>query len=155
KDMALKIINTLSKRGCVKGKIVSILGITFKPETDDLREAPSLDIIPILQEEGIHIRAYDPMFHINSQKIKGFPIKNIEWGEGVYETLNGTDCAVILTEWNEFRALDTDRIKKLLKSSDKFLPLIIDLRNIYKQSEMTGIEYISIGRQSSYQKCVG
>jgi UDPglucose 6-dehydrogenase len=122
----------------VKGKTIAVLGLTFKPNTDDMRDAPSLVIVPALQAAGATIRAYDPEGAKEARKHL-----NVEMCAGTYETLEGADGVVILTEWNEFRALDFDRVKAALKQ-----PLMVDLRNIYRPSQMqeVGFRYISVGR---------
>ena len=125
--------------GSVKGKTVGVLGLTFKPNTDDMREAPSLDIIPALQAAGARIVAYDPAGIEEAEKL----LKDVEYSTGPYLALEGADVAVIITEWNEFRALDLDRVKAALKA-----PVVVDLRNIYDPEEMAeaGFSYISVGR---------
>jgi UDPglucose 6-dehydrogenase len=124
--------------GGVNGKTVAILGLTFKPNTDDMRDAPSLAIVPYLQAKGARIRAYDPAGADEAKKLL-----NIDLCADSYEALDGADGVVILTEWNEFRALDFARIKAALKT-----PLMVDLRNIYRPAQMAeaGFEYISVGR---------
>jgi UDPglucose 6-dehydrogenase len=126
--------------GNIKGKTIGILGVTFKPNTDDMRDSPSLDIIPILQQNGAKIKAYDPA---GMKEAKSY-FKDVKWQKNEYDTIEGTDCTVILTEWNEFRSLDKNTYKTLAKK-----PLIVDLRNIYPLQEMkdAGIEYISLGRK--------
>ena len=124
--------------GGVKGKTIAVLGLTFKPNTDDMRDAPSLVIIPYLQEKGARIRAFDPEGKDEARKLL-----NIELCIDAYDALDGADGVVILTEWNEFRALDLDRAKQLLKR-----PLMLDLRNIYRPAQMAaaGFRYVSVGR---------
>jgi UDPglucose 6-dehydrogenase len=124
--------------GDLKGKTVAVLGLTFKPNTDDMRDAPSLVIVPMLEARGARIRAYDPEGAKEAKKLL-----NIEPCKDAYEALSGADGVVILTEWNEFRALDLVRVKALLKR-----PLMIDLRNIYRPSQMAeaGFTYVSVGR---------
>lgn len=135
--MADKVIKACG--GSVKGKTIGILGLTFKPNTDDMREAPSLDIIPALQAAGARVVAYDPAGVEEAEKL----LKDIEYATGPYLALEGADVAVIITEWNEFRALDLDRVKAALKA-----PVVVDMRNIYDPEEMeeAGITYISVGR---------
>ena len=108
--------------GDVAGKTIAILGLTFKPNTDDMREAPSLDIVAALHEQGARLRAFDPEGIDESRKL----MVGVEWCDDAYATMDGADALVIITEWNEFRALDLDRVKRLLKR-----PVMIDLRNIY------------------------
>lgn len=131
--------------GGAAGKTIAVLGVTFKPNTDDMRDAPSLDIIPLLQEAGARIRAYDPE---GMETARNY-LKDVEWAENAYSAMADADALLILTEWNEFRVLDLARVRKLLKA-----PLIIDLRNIYVPAEMAeaGFEYHSVGRTSIGRK---
>ncbi|GGG95466.1 MAG TPA: UDP-glucose 6-dehydrogenase [Oceanicaulis sp.] len=135
--MADKVIAACG--GDVSGKTIAVLGLTFKPNTDDMREAPSLDIIPALQARGARVRAYDPAGIEEAEKL----LKDVEYTTGPYLALDGADAVVIITEWNEFRALDMDRVKAALKS-----PVVVDLRNIYDPAEMkeAGLSYTSVGR---------
>jgi UDPglucose 6-dehydrogenase len=135
RKMAEKIENAF---GGVAGKTIAVLGLTFKPNTDDMRDAPSLVIVPYLQAKGARIRAYDPEGTKEAKKQL-----DIEFCASAYEALDGADGVAILTEWNEFRALDLDRVKALLKR-----PLMVDLRNIYRAGAMetAGFEYVSVGR---------
>ncbi|MDJ0612362.1 MAG: UDP-glucose/GDP-mannose dehydrogenase family protein [Rhizobiaceae bacterium] len=126
--------------GSVSGKTIAILGLTFKPNTDDMREAPSLVIVPGLQERGANIRAYDPQGLKEASEL----LDNVEFCDGAYECMEDADAAVILTEWNEFRALDKGRMKALLKS-----PTLVDLRNIYPLDEVKDFDYHSIGRPTT------
>jgi len=123
----------------IKNKTIGILGLAFKPNTDDMREAPSLDIISALQREGAKIKAYDPEAAEKSSKIFG----NIEYCNDPYEAAKDSDALVILTEWSEFKELDLKKVKSLMRNS-----LVIDGRNIYNKSEMEklGFKYISVGR---------
>ena len=115
-----------------------MLGLTFKPNTDDMRDAPSLVIVPYLQSKGARIQAYDPEGAKEARALL-----QIDPCADAYEALKGADGVVILTEWNEFRALDLNRVKSLLKS-----PLMVDLRNIYRPAQMAsaGFKYVSVGR---------
>jgi UDPglucose 6-dehydrogenase len=124
--------------GGVSGKTIAVLGLTFKPNTDDMRDAPSLVILPWLKERGAKLRAYDPEGMSEAKKHL-----DIEMCRDAYTALEGADGVVILTEWNEFRALDLGRIRQLLKR-----PLMVDLRNIYRPDEMAsaGFSYVSVGR---------
>jgi UDPglucose 6-dehydrogenase len=126
--------------GSLKGKTLAILGLTFKPGTDDMREAPSLVIVPGLLDEGATLRAYDPQGMNEAKKL--LPA-GIHYAQDAYEAAQDADAAVILTEWNEFRSLDVSRLKTALKQ-----PLMIDLRNLYKRRQMqeVGFRYISVGR---------
>jgi UDPglucose 6-dehydrogenase len=147
KAMAKKVLDELKKRGGVSGKTVAVLGITFKPNTDDLRDAPSLVIVPELLAAGVKVRIYDPLYYKGSERLgHAEDFKGAEWAKDAYEAMTGADAAVILTEWNEFRALDLDQVKGALKAELGFKPLLVDLRNIYKPAEMEGIDYVSIGR---------
>lgn len=140
KAMATRVVAACG--GSVKGKTVAVLGLTFKPNTDDMRDSPSLDILPALQEAGAKIVAYDPEgMHEARQMLPG-----VELAKDAYAAMDGADCAVIITEWNEFRALQLDRVKKLLKK-----PVIVDLRNCYAPADMkaAGFEYTSIGRPTT------
>ena len=130
--------------GGVKGKTIAILGLTFKPNTDDMRDAPSLVIVPHLQAKGARIRAYDPEGAKEAKKHL-----DIDYCADAYEALSGADGVVILTEWNEFRALDFARVKGLLKT-----PLMVDLRNIYRPAQMAeqGFAYVSVGRAGARPK---
>jgi len=134
-DMARKIETAF---GGVKGKTVAVLGLTFKPNTDDMRDAPSLVILPYLQKAGASIRAYDPEGCKEAAKHM-----QLDYRKDAYDALTGADGVVILTEWNEFRALDLNRVKAALKA-----PLMVDLRNIYRPTQMAeaGFRYISVGR---------
>lgn len=147
KSMATRVLAALGKRGNIKGKRVALLGVTFKPNTDDLRDAPSLDIIRGLQEEGVAVIAYDPLYFKGSDKALpvDFP-SEIMWAESAYTAMTDADAVVIVTEWNAFRALDLERMATLLKRPENFKPLVIDFRNIYKPCDMKTFEYISIGR---------
>ena len=134
--MAGKIAAALG--GDVRGKRIGILGLTFKPNTDDMRDSPSLDIIPALQAMGAGIQAFDPEGHEARQMLK-----DVDFVDGPYEAVTGADAAVILTEWDQFRALDLDRVKELMRT-----PVMVDLRNVYKPHELRdrGFTYASIGR---------
>jgi UDPglucose 6-dehydrogenase len=125
--------------GSVAGKTIAVLGLTFKPNTDDMRDSPSLAIVPPLLEQGATIRAFDPEGMHEAEK----SMPDLLYCESAYETMGGADALVIITEWNQFRALDWARVKRLMKT-----PSVIDLRNIYKPAEMAaaGFDYVSIGR---------
>jgi len=126
--------------GALKGKTVAVLGLTFKPETDDMREAPSLDIVPGLIGRGAEVRAHDPKCMSEARKL--LPAA-VTYCLGPYEAAEGADALVILTEWNAYRALDLEQLKTALAR-----PVIVDLRNIYRPEEMlkAGITYVSVGR---------
>ncbi len=137
--MAQKIIEACG--GSVAGKTLAILGLTFKPNTDDMRDSPSLAIVPALHAAGAKLRAFDPEGTEEAKKLLPQPT----YCANSYETMPGADALVLVTEWNEFRALDLSRVKALLKT-----PIVVDLRNIYKPAEMAaaGFSYFSIGRAS-------
>ena len=136
KAMAEKVKAAMG--GGVLGKTIGVLGLTFKPNTDDMRDAPSLDIVPALQAMGARIQAFDPEDH-EARKM----LKDVAFKDGPYDAIEGADALLILTEWDRFRALDLDRVKLLLKA-----PLVVDLRNIYNATDMNrrGFTYASVGR---------
>jgi UDPglucose 6-dehydrogenase len=125
--------------GSLAGKSLAVLGLTFKPNTDDMRDAPSLEILPRLIAAGARIRAFDPEGMDEAQKL----MPELVYCRDAYQTMQGADALILLTEWNEFRGLDLGRIRDLLAN-----PLVIDLRNIYQPHEMAaaGLSYCSIGR---------
>jgi UDPglucose 6-dehydrogenase len=135
--MADKIIAACG--GTIAGKRIAVLGLTFKPNTDDMRDAPSLVILPRLADAGAIIRAFDPAGTEEARKL----LPDLVYCDDAYETMEGADALVLVTEWNEFRALDLARVRRLLAE-----PLVIDLRNIYRPDEMAeaGFTYVSIGR---------
>jgi UDPglucose 6-dehydrogenase len=135
--MAERIVQACG--GSVADKTVAILGLTFKPNTDDMRDSPSLAIIPALVSAGAKIQAYDPEGMDEARKI----LSDINYCDDAYATMNGADVLVIVTEWNEFRSLDLDRAKDLLSQ-----PVLVDLRNIYSPAdvEKAGFSYHCIGR---------
>ncbi|HWU81068.1 MAG TPA: UDP-glucose/GDP-mannose dehydrogenase family protein, partial [Caulobacter sp.] len=138
KAMAGKVAAAIGSED-LAGKTIGVLGLTFKPNTDDMRDAPSLDIVPALQALGAKVQAFDPEGHHEAEKL----LKGVDFKAGAYETAEHADALVILTEWDQFRALDLDRLKLLMKA-----PVVVDLRNVYKPSEMVrhGFTYASIGR---------
>ncbi len=135
--MANKIIAACG--GSVDGKTIAVLGVTFKPNTDDMRDSPSLDIIPALQKAGATVRAFDPRGREEAEKM----LDGVDWCDDAYAPVENADCLAIVTEWNEFRALDLKRVKGLMNKA-----VMVDLRNIYKPQEMraAGFDYYSIGR---------
>jgi UDPglucose 6-dehydrogenase len=135
--MADKIIAACG--GTLADKTIAVLGLTFKPNTDDMRDAPSLEVLPRLAAAGAVVRAFDPEGMAEARKL----LPELVYCNDAYEAMAGADALVLLTEWNEFRALDLARVRRLLAN-----PLIIDLRNIYQPQEMAaaGFRYISIGR---------
>ena len=126
--------------GIIKDKTIGILGLSFKPNTDDIRNAPSIDIIQALQAEGAKIRVYDPAVMEKAQEFLG----RVKFCKGPYEAARGSDCLLVITEWDEFKELDFPKIKKLLKR-----PFIIDGRNIYEPERLKklGFTYAGIGRR--------
>ena len=125
--------------GSLKGKVVALLGLTFKPNTDDMREAPSLAIGPALVEEGAKVQAHDPEGIAEARKL----MPDLTYCDDPYVAMTGADVLVLMTEWNSYRALDLRRMKSALKQ-----PIVVDLRNIYRPGEMraAGFQYSSIGR---------
>lgn len=125
--------------GDLSGKNIGVLGLSFKPETDDMRESPAIDIINAIVSRGAKIRAYDP---VAMDEARHF-ITGIEYATDEYDAIKDADALVIITEWNQFRALDMEKVKSLLKS-----PKIADLRNIYEPEDMRelGFEYVGVGR---------
>jgi UDPglucose 6-dehydrogenase len=139
KAMAQKVIKAVDGQD-LSGKTIGVLGLTFKPNTDDMRDAPSLDIVPALQAAGAVVQAFDPEGHEAKHMLKDVVFKT-----DPYDVAEGADALVIITEWDQFRALDLDRIKLLMKR-----PVLVDLRNIYKPDDMRarGFAYTSVGRAS-------
>ncbi len=127
--------------GTVDGRIIGVLGLTFKPNTDDVRESPAVSVVNKLLESGAKIRAFDPE---GMELAKGEISGDISYLENAYSAAEGSDCLVVLTEWNQFKVIDLEKVKELLKT-----PLIVDLRNVYRVEDMVrlGITYHSIGRQ--------
>jgi UDPglucose 6-dehydrogenase len=123
----------------IAGKTVTLLGLSFKPETDDMRDAPSLDIAAGLLERGVHVRAYDPVAMPNTARLQ----PKIELCKDAYQACEGSDAMVLVTEWNQFRMLDLERVKRTLRE-----PVVVDLRNVYKPEPMRqlGFRYVSVGR---------
>ena len=123
----------------LKGKTVALLGLTFKPNTDDMRDAPSLDVAPALIAKGATVQAFDPEGMVEAAKL----LDGVVFRDGPYDAVEGADVVVILTEWDQFRALDLERVKLLLKQ-----PVMVDLRNVYRPEDMKalGFRYTSIGR---------
>ena len=135
--MAKKVIALAG--GDVRGKTVAVLGLTFKPNTDDMRDSPAIAVIQALQDAGANIRAFDPEGTEQAQQV----LTSVDYAADPYDCLTGADVAVLVTEWDAFRALDMDRVKSLMAT-----PAIVDLRNVYRPDEMArrGIAYASIGR---------
>lgn len=126
--------------GDLNGKTIGILGLSFKPNTDDMRDAPSIEIINALQKSGAKINAYDPAAMDEAKKV----LKDITYCDDSYMAIDGADALIILTEWNQFRNLDLEKVKSLIKS-----PIFIDLRNVYEPNKIKelGLKYVGVGRK--------
>jgi UDPglucose 6-dehydrogenase len=138
--MARKVSTALG--GELRGKTVAILGLTFKPNTDDMREAPSIPLITALQDLGTNVRAYDP---VGIEQAKTL-LSNVTFCDDAYSCAKGAAALVIVTEWEQFRALDFDRLKSLMAQ-----PVLVDLRNVYRPDEMArrGFVYEGVGRSGA------
>jgi UDPglucose 6-dehydrogenase len=138
--MARKVITACG--GNVRGSTIAVLGLTFKPNTDDMRDAPSIALIRALQDAGAKVRAYDP----EGMKQARLVLENVEYSTTAYGCIEGADALVIVTEWDAFRALDLGRVRSLLKR-----PILVDLRNIYRPEETVrhGFTYVGVGRPPS------
>jgi UDPglucose 6-dehydrogenase len=138
KKMADKVAKAMG--GEVAGKTIGVLGLTFKPNTDDMRDAPSLDIIPALQAMGARVQAFDP----EGMEEAAHMLQDVAFKGGPYEAAEGADALVIITEWDQFRALDFARLKASMKAA-----VLVDLRNVYRPEDMRGqgFAYTSIGRR--------
>lgn len=143
--MVDKVVYALD--GEVEGKTIALLGLAFKPETDDMRDSPTITLIRGLQQRGAKIRAYDPQAMENAKSI----FDDVTYCEDAYETARGANALVLATEWNEFRALNFERIAKALKN-----PVLVDLRNVYDPHRMAahGFRYTSVGRADDRGKRV-
>jgi len=146
KAMAAKIVAACG--GSVKGKTIGVLGLTFKPNTDDMRDAASLEILPALQAAGARVQAFDPEGMHEARQM----LRDVVMCDDAYAAMKDADALVVLTEWNEFRALDLERAKKLLRR-----PVVVDLRNIYAPNEMVaaGFKYTGIGRPTTAGRAGG
>ena len=135
--MAKKVI--AAAEGSVRGKTVAVLGLTFKPNTDDMRDSPAIAVVQALQDAGAIIRAFDPE-GVEQAKLV---LTDVDYARDPYDCVTGADVAVLVTEWDAFRALDMDRVRTLMTT-----PVLVDLRNVYRPEEMArrGIDYRSIGR---------
>jgi UDPglucose 6-dehydrogenase len=135
-EMASKVIKALD--GSVSGKTIAVLGVSFKPNTDDMRDAPSLDIIPALQSAGAVVRAYDPEAMEEASKV----LPDVQWCVDAYDCAKQADILVFVTEWDQFRALDFNKLKDIMNE-----PNIVDLRNIYAPADvrLIGFTYTGIG----------
>ncbi len=147
-DMAKRIIQAVKNAGVQKK--VAILGLTFKPNTDDLREAPSITIIPEILKNDIAVSIYDPLYYFGSERLKHATdyeseLKKATFTKSAYDAVTDAGCVVILTEWNEFRALDIEKIYKLMDTSAT--PLFMDFRNIYRPEDMEAFKYYAIGKK--------
>jgi UDPglucose 6-dehydrogenase len=125
--------------GTLRGKTVAVLGLTFKPNTDDMREAPSISIITALQDMGAMVRVFDPAGMDQAKAA----LQEVQYCDGPYDCVEGADALVIATEWEQFRALDLERVYDLIAC-----PVIVDLRNIYRPEDMSkhGFAYTCVGR---------
>jgi UDPglucose 6-dehydrogenase len=126
--------------GCsLAGKTIAVLGVAFKPDTDDVREAPSLTLIPMLQERGAMVRAYDPHGRANAEPL----LPGVVWCGSALQAAEGADILVIVTEWNEFRALDLETLKAKMRGD-----MLVDFRNVYApaQARAAGFNYTGVGR---------
>lgn len=138
--MARKVASALGGR--VRGKTIAVLGLTFKPNTDDMREAPSITLITALQDMGANIRAYDPAGMDQARR----EMSNVTYAGDAYDRARNADALLLVTEWEQFRALDLKRLKDEMRT-----PVMIDLRNIYRPADVGehGFHYASIGRPSA------
>jgi UDPglucose 6-dehydrogenase len=127
--------------GSEAGKTIAVLGLTFKPETDDMRDAPALTILPALLEKGARIKAHDPR---GIEEATKYLPREIHYVENAYDACSGADAVVLMTEWNQYRALDLQRIREMLAA-----PVFIDLRNVYEPDRMKslGFQYAGVGRK--------
>ncbi|WP_296039801.1 UDP-glucose/GDP-mannose dehydrogenase family protein [uncultured Agrobacterium sp.] len=134
--MGRKVIAAVG--GDVRGKKVAVLGLTFKPNTDDMRDSPAIAVVQTLKDAGAIVSGYDPEGMENAK-----PMLDIEFAQGPYQAAEGADVVVLVTEWNQFRALDLDRLKSLMKS-----PVLVDLRNVYRAAEVEahGFTYSGVGK---------
>ncbi|GIX46280.1 MAG: UDP-glucose 6-dehydrogenase [Candidatus Tectimicrobiota bacterium] len=140
--MVHKILGALE--GTVAGKTIGVLGLSFKPNTDDIRESPALDIVAALLAQGAHVKAYDPAAMPAARRV----LPDVEYCPDAYAVCKGSDAVVLLTEWNQFRALDLQRIRALLAQ-----PVMVDLRNVYEPETMQrlGFRYVAVGRRGAFR----
>ena len=138
--MAAKVESAMG--GNIRGKTVAVLGLTFKPNTDDMREAPSLVLVPMLQERGATVRAYDPQGRENATDL----LDGVVWCDGGLETVEDADALVVVTEWNEFRGLDLQTVRARMRGN-----VLVDLRNVFNAADavQAGFDYFSVGRPGS------
>ena len=140
RDQRRRVIGKLrGALGSLRERTIGIMGLAFKPDTDDIREAPSLDIIHLLRSEGASVKAYDPVAMEGAKEL----LSDIEWSKDPYDLARGSDALVLVTEWNEFKQLDMARIKSLMRQ-----PILMDGRNIYDPEQMRalGFTYLGVGR---------
>jgi UDPglucose 6-dehydrogenase len=135
RGMFRKIATALG--GSLRGRTIAVLGLTFKPNTDDMRDAPSIPLITALTDMGARVRAYDPIGMEQARQV----LTGIELCDGPYHCAEGADAIVIVTEWEQFRALDFTRLKAVMRQA-----VLVDLRNVYRPEEMDGFAYCGIGR---------
>jgi UDPglucose 6-dehydrogenase len=135
RGMARKVAAALA--GNLRGKTIAVLGLTFKPNTDDMREAPSIPLITALQDMGAQVRAYDPVGMAQAKAV----LSGVAFCDGPYSCADGADALVIVTEWEQFRALDFDRLRTVMKQA-----VLVDLRNVYRPGEVGGFAYHCVGR---------
>jgi UDPglucose 6-dehydrogenase len=135
--MGRKVIQALD--GDVRGKTIAVLGLTFKPNTDDMRDSPAIAVIQTLQDAGAKIRAFDPEGMEQAQLV----LDGVTYCDSPYDAIDGADGLAIVTEWDAFRALDLKRVRAMLKQ-----PVLVDLRNIYPPAEVeaAGLRYVGVGR---------
>ena len=138
-DMAARVARFIGESQSVANRIIAVLGLTFKPQTDDLRESPSVSLIAGLQELGAVVRAHDPVGAPNAGKV----LKDVVYFDEVYDSIRGADALVIATGWSDYRGMDIERVKRLLNS-----PVIVDFHNLYDVGEMQsqGVRYLGIGQ---------
>jgi UDPglucose 6-dehydrogenase len=141
RGMARKIAAAVG--GSLRGKSVAVLGLTFKPNTDDMREAPSVPLITALQDMGARVRAYDPA----GMEQAGQVLNAVDFCDGPYSCAQGADALVIVTEWEQFRALDFKRLQAVMKQ-----PVLVDLRNVYRPEDIDGFSYHSVGRPAREER---
>ncbi len=141
--MGRKVLNAIE--GPVRGRTIAVLGLTFKPNTDDMRDAPSIAIIQALQDAGAQIRAYDPEGMAASKSV----LSNVDYASSAYDAAEGAAATVIVTEWDAFRALDLKRLAGIMAD-----PVLVDLRNIYPpaRAEEAGLRYVSVGRPGKLEE---
>ena len=139
--MARKVSTVFA--GMLRGKTVAVLGLTFKPNTDDMRDAPSIPLITALQDMGARVRVYDPVGMEQAKQV----LADVTYCQGPYECVEEADAAVIVTEWEQFRALDLERVRDLMAC-----PVMVDLRNVYHPEDMKkyGFAYTCIGRAPTH-----